>query len=663
MWKITDKIGSYHNKRDKSKLPAGVLVDGSKNVVSTDGDLITVRKGYTILGASSSATTRIEGSFEWDTSSGTQRALRSYDDELEVLIGTTWTRILDGWTAVDFQFAVYWDTNEAEDILLFVNGDNNIYSWSGGLAVISSVGATIATDTIAFVDSNPDTITDSGDGFVTAGFMAGDVITITGSTSNNGTYTIATVVAGTITLIGGDSLTGEIAGDDVVISVHTITKTGTATWAEARFIADGSDYDKIVTINGTDYTYTGGESTTTLTGITPDPTGEAVASNVIQKPTTTSNKPASSDFQNDSIAVLNNQVWVGSTKHSTVYSSKVNNFDDFSYSSPRLVGEGIEFNLDAPFVGFQVQENVMYISAGKSQWYQIAKELSSDNTAEEVVVKRLKSGTDQGALSQSAIGTIKNSIVFLSNETTLDTLGRVESIDTPEVKPISDPIKVDFDYYTWTNAHLKYYKNNLYICVPANDVLLVYNIEKRFWEAPWTLPAGRLAIINDELCLHSDASPETYKLFDGYKDNGNPVNCIARFSYQNFGIRPSEKSFNEWYNEGYIQTNTTLTGTLYYDYRGVEGVKYATLEGTDSKVLSQPGPGGIGKSGLGKDNFAGGSDQDDLRKFRWINEESELPFYEMLVEYSTNEADYRWSILAFGPDVNYSDTDNGNIKS
>lgn len=73
--------------------------------------------------------------------------------------------------------------------------------------------------TIAFVDSDPDTITDSGNGFVTAGFKAGDIITVSGSTSNDGNYTIDTggVAAGTLTLIGGDTLTAEGAGDSVTI--------------------------------------------------------------------------------------------------------------------------------------------------------------------------------------------------------------------------------------------------------------------------------------------------------------------------------------------------------------------------------------------------------------------------------------------------------------
>jgi hypothetical protein len=85
-------------------------------------------------------------------------------------------------------------------------------------------GATITDTSIAFVDSNPDTITDSNNGFVTAGFQAGQTITVSGSVSNNNTFTIASVVAGTITLVAGDSLTAESAGATVTITAATIGK-------------------------------------------------------------------------------------------------------------------------------------------------------------------------------------------------------------------------------------------------------------------------------------------------------------------------------------------------------------------------------------------------------------------------------------------------------
>ena len=72
--------------------------------------------------------------------------------------------------------------------------------------------------TIAFVDggAGADTITDSGSGFLTAGYKATDLITVSGSTSNDGDYTIVSLVAGTITLATG-VLTAEGAGDNVTI--------------------------------------------------------------------------------------------------------------------------------------------------------------------------------------------------------------------------------------------------------------------------------------------------------------------------------------------------------------------------------------------------------------------------------------------------------------
>lgn len=77
---------------------------------------------------------------------------------------------------------------------------------------------TLVSTGIAFVDSDPDTITDSGNEFVDAGFVAHQRITIAGSTSNDGAYTIASVTDGVITLISTDSLTAEAAGDVVTVT-------------------------------------------------------------------------------------------------------------------------------------------------------------------------------------------------------------------------------------------------------------------------------------------------------------------------------------------------------------------------------------------------------------------------------------------------------------
>lgn len=81
-----------------------------------------------------------------------------------------------------------------------------------------SISTNITASTIAFVDSNPDTITDSGNGFLTAGFKAEDTIQISGTVANNITATIASVTAGTITLVASDTLVTEAAGATVGIA-------------------------------------------------------------------------------------------------------------------------------------------------------------------------------------------------------------------------------------------------------------------------------------------------------------------------------------------------------------------------------------------------------------------------------------------------------------
>lgn len=90
--------------------------------------------------------------------------------------------------------------------------------------------------TIAFSENNAsaDTITDSGNGFVTAGFQPGDQITVSGSASNNGTYTIATVVAGTITLLGRNDLTTEGAGPTITLTAPKSVPEGISLNIKAR---------------------------------------------------------------------------------------------------------------------------------------------------------------------------------------------------------------------------------------------------------------------------------------------------------------------------------------------------------------------------------------------------------------------------------------------
>src|SRR3990167_1254008 len=85
--------------------------------------------------------------------------------------------------------------------------------------------------TIAFVENSADadTITDSGNGFLVAGFQPGDQITVSSTSGvNDGTYVIGSVVAGTITLLARNDITTETAG-----------AAGTVTITAPKAVPDG----------------------------------------------------------------------------------------------------------------------------------------------------------------------------------------------------------------------------------------------------------------------------------------------------------------------------------------------------------------------------------------------------------------------------------------
>ncbi|MBN1435674.1 MAG: SGNH/GDSL hydrolase family protein [Sedimentisphaerales bacterium] len=101
----------------------------------------------------------------------------------------------------------------------------------------------ITASTIAFVDSDPDTITDSANGFVTAGFVPGDKIRITGGPNDGANWTVDTVDAGALTLVATDSVIAASAGTSITIQSKTNIKSGiasaleqTGVWTKDRYV-------------------------------------------------------------------------------------------------------------------------------------------------------------------------------------------------------------------------------------------------------------------------------------------------------------------------------------------------------------------------------------------------------------------------------------------
>ncbi len=438
---------------------------------------------------------------------------------------------------------------------------------------------------------------------------------------------------------------------------NTITKSGSETWAEKGFYyAAGTHY---VTINGVNYAYTGGSATTTLTGVTPDPTGSVTTDDIVhQTVITNSNSSLSLALpNNDLISTRNNQVYVASESNHSVYISAVNDFKDFTFSDPRLVGEGGILTLDGFVVGFRPQEDTMYITAGKDQWYSTNFTLSSDNTAEALGVERLKTNSNQAAISQEYITNDKNNVLFVSNEPVLNTLGRVAGvITTPQTTDVSAPIVNEFNRYNFTGGSVKYFKNFIYVAVPREGVIIIYNQTEEnnhFWEAPLNYPVSKFSIIDGELYGHSYNTNETYKLFEGYNFNGLPINSVAKFALNSFGTRTNTKSDDETFVEGYISQNGVLNLERQFNLDGCATETSNEIDGSSAQyVCIAGGNGSLGKESMGKNPLGGVLDQDTNISlpphFNVIVSHQRVPYYLEQTTFSSLSKDLQWELICFG---------------
>ena len=586
----------YRNLEDVTNTSPGVLITGSQNVLNNESSRIQIRQGYALDGATSTVLGGVMASFDW---------LTKNNGEVHMRAGGLTTAGNDG----KLQYR-------------YVAPSTGAVTWRDLMTAQTSVA-----------------------------------FNFTKFWNTTESLRVALFVRGTSFIYEWNGAVTELLS----AGAASLTKAGD-TWTDSGFYNAGN---KKVIINGTEYTYTGGEGTTTLTGVTPTPVAEPVGSVVHQSVVTTANSSltgVTATFPNGLISVLNNQVFLGALKSPTVYISKVNSYTDYSFSTPRQTGEGAALILDDNVVAFIPQEQYMYVSAGKDLWYNVNFSLQTSTvgvTYEQVNALLLKIGRRQGAISQAFASHMKNNIITVTNETTIDMIGRIENyFGTPQTKNISDSIKLDVDSYDFTNGSIAYWRYYILVAIPVEGLVLMYNLSTNSWEAPQTLPVSRFYIVEGMLYGHGYNTFESYQLFTGYADRvysgfaGYPIPAVMTFSYQNYGTRIDLKSANSLYMEGYISANTTINATITYELDGCATMKSFEIDGTDTQIVCIPvSLASLGKNSLGKSKL-GGDSADSIQnlppKFRVFLTFDNTDFFEASVSLSCLGVDQRFELLAVG---------------
>jgi hypothetical protein len=702
----------YLANREITNLPGQFLVRPSINTFIKNAEKVISRNGYTLFGPTKTSSVGCNGGYDWnEISSGGGISLRQNGNILNLLYGSTIIPIFTLPTLKSASFASWWSATEQIDFLIFGNGGTQLFEWSGSVVPIASITASSITkqkylsgNDISFVNNGldgqgnviPGSIVKPSGGLLTiANFQVGDIITPSGSVNNNIPYLVSGVSDTALTIDPNYSVTTEAAGATVVLQL-----SGGSTWAAARAHTNnaGDANDRAFTINGIKYTYTGGESTGTLTGVSPSPFanptpivfGSIATQTVRTYSTVTVQSGTLSNYTIDIVWVVQNQIVLGSKSNRTVYISKQSDFTNYTYTTPlRLPGEGATITLDAcpsgfakgPYTTSLTAPSLFFISAAPSRWYRVSFYQQTQTDAlgvtqlyETTPCQAIPTGTNSAAISQDAIIDVKNAEVYISYEQAVDSLQHVTSvvIDAPQTIPFSDPIKDDIEGYNLTGAHGVYHHRTLWITLPAEGRIIAYDYVNGYWQPPQTANFSRLALVKINgvitLCGHAANSNETYILFDGffnqnktqiYTDNGATIKAVAAFGYENYGSRFSLKRFSEMATELYIAPATKVHDDCYLDYGGFTHIQNKIIDIVANPSLKfSP----VGNSGEGEnpEGYAPEGSTTDvipvLIKCRVVNDvDPNYDFFERQRIFWSDSLGGHFEILAYGEDIQSSE--------
>jgi len=491
-------------------------------------------------------------------------------------------------------------------------------------------------------------------------------------------------------------------------TVDTITKSGTETWEGLGFASSIAAEKKIV-ISGVEYTYTGGSDTTTLTGVTPDPSA-IVADTIAIQPVfvqTLVDEIADDDFVADFLAVIGNQMCYGSYTSKIIHISndvtsggRVGFSNLLNTANDQVIGEADFAVLDDVANGMITRNGKLYVSAGSSDWYEV-----SPNTVPPVAipfyhdvpasseayviteVKKRKGSGLAGLLAHEFACIVGDNIFYVSKDNQLRVVGTFTQIEGTNFPVVSQSIYKELQDEDFTDGHIKSSGDTVYITAPTSGRHWMYQIKEdvdgvgqitaqRTWQPPQVAGISRFSEIDGILYGHSNHFPQLYQIWDTNQwhdddpsEEDISYTCVARFSYMHTptskgGIdRVGLSKFDRIYYEGLIANGSILYGKAYLDYKGATDIQDFEINTIDSPATFFLGGqvSGIGTDSLGVNPLGDGiveesSDQATLSKFRAICQAVPKDAFEYELEVYSVDLESRWELIALG--VNLASSEN-----
>ncbi len=495
-----------------------------------------------------------------------------------------------------------------------------------------------------------------------------------------------------LAMVRGDANILQWSGGLTIVAsgtINTLTKSNPATtWNQDGFASQiNGEKSLIVSLNGvlTQVTYTGGENTATLTGVSIDVStvdaNSLARQSVLIEANGADDSIPDTGFNCDMCRVVGNQLCVGSYTSRLIYISAADDMLNFTVPTPPIAGSPELLTLDNTAKGIAVRQGNIWVSAGTKDWYEVTfSNITVGSTLErQTNVSKKNTAELAAAYAHEFIDNWGDDIIYLSQDQQVRDIGTFIGVLNGQKFPmLSLPVLDELAEEDFTGGHLRIIGeprlgNVLYMTAPNTGRDYMFSIleeandqggisSRRIWHSPQIRNISRFAVINGVTYGHSNANPAIYQVWDtGQWHDDSPsgedlkYTSVLCMGYRSFGRRQGKWSFNRLFIMGYMSQGTSLNADILMDYQGStskQSLVVSSNEKPSKQFLAQSAP-SIGDSSLGDNPLGDGlntafDDEDLLPKFYKINNITSTPCYEYSTIVHSEDLDSRWEIICLG---------------
>jgi len=433
-------------------------------------------------------------------------------------------------------------------------------------------------------------------------------------------------------------------------TVNTIS-IASGTWTDLGFYTTGT---RSVIINGVEYGYTGGEGTTTLTGVTVDASGLVAGSYAIQSPLDLTG--GATPIKGQVMMANDGRLHARNESKKDVWNySKLDDPNDFTTGSLDGDGGAKEVEFGGPIVAFGKLNKTAICFKNRIikslDFIQVGTKIDSPDY--KTLISSDDKGTSLGATNQKSTFSTPLGLVFVTPDKRMVLLTGVTANDEPQYIFLSDNVQPIFTNGVHDEGtgicvdNIIWYSFKTDINSTYNDVVMRGDLTRQStnsegkiipiqWDTPyigWNVNDFTVVRRDDlgknEVHFHSSINSSSYRIIDNKADNNLPFTGLVRTWMENFGQPNAQKKIDYIFLEVEMSSATSLTATLLYDEDGCTGRDERVITANDAtnQVFDASVYNPFGASVFGSQKIGSNPAENTLKKYRFMLETPENTYF------------------------------------